>query len=118
VFDRNQVHEGMVVRDSNGKKLGRVLSCKEGGFVVEKGLFLITDHAARYDDIAQVSGNTVQLSRSWEELAHGERARLTGDERFWPSYGDEGGGGLLFDSVAWPGPETRGQLAAGAGDGG
>ncbi len=74
MIDRNQVHEGMVVRDSNGKKLGRVLSCMEGSFVVEKGFFLITDYAARYDDVAEMSGDTIQLSRPREELAHSERA--------------------------------------------
>ena len=97
MIDRNQVHEGMVVRSSNGKKLGRVLSCTEGSFVVEKGFFLVTDHAARYDDVAELSGNTIQLSRSWGEFAQSERAPSMGDERgvVWPSYGDEGGGGLL-----------------------
>jgi hypothetical protein len=146
VIDRNQVHEGMVVRGSDGKKLGRVLSCTEGSFVVEKGFFFVTDYAARYDDVVEISGDTIQLSRPREELAHGERALpregdlgasitsgmgddvatsrasaraeeeeaqtrggvrgdenepgpkyMMGDERgvLWPSYGDEGGGGLL-----------------------
>jgi len=94
VIDRNQVHEGMVVRGPNGKKLGRVLSCTERSFVVEKGLF---DHAARYDDVADISGDTIQLSRSREEFAYSERNPSMGDTRgvVWPSYGDEGGGGLL-----------------------
>ena len=82
---------------SNGGTLGRVLTCSEGGFVVEKGFFLVTDHAVRYDDVAEVFGNTIQLSRSRGELAQSERAPSIGDERgaAWPSYGDEGGGGLL-----------------------
>ncbi len=116
MIDRNQVHEGMVVRGSNGEKVGRVLSCMEGSFVVEKGFLLVTDYAARYDDVAAISGDTIQLSRPREELAHSERAPsrgggpgesitfgMSGDVAtsqpsrgvVWPSYGDEGGGGLL-----------------------
>jgi hypothetical protein len=97
VIDRNQVHEGMVVRGSDGKKLGRVLSHTEGGFVVEKRFFWVTDYAARYDDVAEVSGDTIQLSQAREALAHSELQPSMGDTRgvVWPSYGDEGGGGLL-----------------------
>jgi hypothetical protein len=97
VIDRNQIHEGMVVRGSQGKKLGRVVSCTEGSFVVEKGFFLVTDHAAGYGDVAEISGDTIQLSRPWEEFAHSERTPSIGHERgvVWPSYGDEGGGGVL-----------------------
>jgi hypothetical protein len=86
----------MVVRGSNGSKLGRVLGRTPGGFVVEKGFFSVTDYAIRYDDVAQVTGDTIQLSRSREEFAHGAPYSPTGDTRgvVWPSYGDEGGGGL------------------------
>lgn len=69
----------------------------DGSFVAEKGFLLVTDHATRYDDVADGSGNTSQLSRSWGEFAQRERAPSMGDERgvVWPTYGDEGGGGLL-----------------------
>jgi len=74
VIDRNQVHEGMVVRSSDGKKLGRVLACKEGSFIVEKGFFFATDYVARYDDVTGISGDEIRLSRPQEGLEHGERA--------------------------------------------
>ena len=97
MIDRNQVHEGMVVRGPKGKKLGRVASSTEGSFVFEKGFFLVTDHAARYDDVAEIAGDTIQLSRPWKESAQSDRAPSMDHERgvVWPSYGDEGGGGLL-----------------------
>jgi hypothetical protein len=100
VIDLTQVHEGMVVRDSNGKKLGRVLSRTQGGFVIEKGFFLVTDYATRYDDVAGIAGDTIQLSRPREELAHGALQPPTGDPHgvAWPSYGDEGGGGWENDT--------------------
>jgi hypothetical protein len=97
VIDRSQVHEGMVVRGSDGKTLGRVLSRTDGGFVVEKRFLFVTDYATRYDDVADISGDTIQLSRPREEFAHGALLPSRGDARgvVWPSYGDEGGGGLL-----------------------
>ncbi len=97
MIDLTLVHEGMVVRGSNGKQLGRVLSRTQGGFVVEKGFFLVTDYAARYDDVAEISGDTIRLSQPREEFAHGALQPPKGDTRgvVWPSYGDEGGGGLL-----------------------
>ncbi len=97
MIDRNQVHEGMVVRGSNGTKLGRVLSRTEGSFVVEKRFFLVTDYAARYDDVVEICGDTIQLSRPREGFAHSALQPSMGDTRgvVWPSYGDEGGGGLL-----------------------
>ena len=74
MIDRNQINEGMVVRSSDGKKLGRVLGCKEGSFIVEKGFFFATDYVARYDDVADISGDEIRLSRPEEGLVHGERA--------------------------------------------
>jgi len=74
VIDRNQVNEGMVVRCADGKKLGRVLACMEGSFMVERGFFFATDYMARYDDVKDVAGGEVRLSRSAEELAHAQRA--------------------------------------------
>jgi hypothetical protein len=96
VIDRDQVHQGMLVRGSNGKKLGRVVRCTEGGFVVEKGFLWATDYAARYGDVAEVSAETIQLSRPRPEFAYSERQPSMGERGVvWPSYGDEGGGGLL-----------------------
>lgn len=72
MIDRNQVHEGMVVRSSDGKKLGRVLACEEESFIVEKGFFFSTDYVARYDDVTQASGDEIRLSRAQKELTHRE----------------------------------------------
>ena len=74
MIDRNQINEGMVVRSSDGKKLGRVLACKEGSFIVEKGFFFATDYVASYDDVAEISGDEIRLARPHEGLVHGERA--------------------------------------------
>jgi hypothetical protein len=147
VIDRSQVHEGMVVRSSDGRELGRVLTCGERSFVVEKGFYFATDYVARYDDVTSVSRDEIRLSRPQQELAQGERTftregafgesftfgigsslerspsepsalaedeeaqrhrgvrgdedeegrqhSLSGADGLPPTYGDEGGGGLL-----------------------
>ena len=74
MIDRSQVHEGMMVRSADGKKLGRVLACDQGGFLVEKGCFFATDYVARYGDVEDVSGEEIRLSRREQALAHGEHA--------------------------------------------
>ncbi len=74
MIDRNQVHEGMLVRSSDGKKVGRVLACAEGSFIVEKGFFFVNDYVAHYEDVTDISGDEIRLSRPQEGLVHGERA--------------------------------------------
>jgi hypothetical protein len=100
VIDRNDVHEGMVVRSSDGKKLGRVMACKEGSFIVEKGFFFATDYVARYDDVTDISGNEIRLSRLREGLAHGERT-FTREGGLGESF-TVGMGGLLDTSPREP----------------
>lgn len=90
MIGREQVHEGMVVRSSDGKDLGRVLLCEEGRFIVEKHLFSTIDYVARYDDVADVSGGELVLARSRDELAQARVESAAGPPQ---TYGDEGGGG-------------------------
>jgi hypothetical protein len=74
VVDRKQIQEGMVVRSSDGKRLGRVLGCDERGFVVEKGFFFATEYVATYGDVADVAGDEIRLSLPEERLEHHARA--------------------------------------------
>jgi hypothetical protein len=74
VIDRDRVHEGMVVRSSDGKKLGRVRARKKGTFVVEKGFFFATDYVAHYEDVSEIAGGEIRLSRPQTGLAHEEHA--------------------------------------------
>ena len=34
------LHEGMIVHSADGATLGKVVSCRTDGFVIEKGVFL------------------------------------------------------------------------------
>ena len=64
MIDRDRVQPGMVVRSSDGRRLGQVLACQEGGFVVVKGLLFRMDYVARYDEVVEISGREIRLSVS------------------------------------------------------
>jgi len=95
VFDRSQIHKGMVVRSSEGKRLGRVLTADEGAFTVEKGHLWPTDYVAHYEDVTDISGERIRLARAEKELAHLKPGSVPPEHpRPEPQcYGDEGGGG-------------------------
>jgi uncharacterized protein (TIGR02271 family) len=60
-METRQIREGMVVRSSDGEKLGKVIRCGAAEFIIEKGFFFPKDYVARYDQ-ATVSGDEVMLS--------------------------------------------------------
>ncbi len=95
MIERNQVHEGMVVFGSDGRRLGRVRSADEGGFTVHKRFLVPTDYLAHYDDVAAISEEEIRLLRSRNELAHTQHkpACVEAPPPEAGSYGDEGGGG-------------------------
>ena len=76
MIDRSSVHEGMAVRSSDGKKLGAVMACRKESFVVEKGAFFATDYLVPYDDVTEISGDEIRISRAQEALAHAQHAFL------------------------------------------
>jgi hypothetical protein len=63
-----RIREGMVVYGSDGRKVGKVLACDRATFLVEKGLWRKRDLVARYEDVAEISGDEVRLSRRGDEL--------------------------------------------------
>lgn len=58
----------MTVHSADGEKLGKVLTCDELSFIVEKGFFFPKDYVARYEDVAEVSGDTIRLRTGQEAL--------------------------------------------------
>jgi hypothetical protein len=65
------VREGMVVHTADGERLGTVVRRGEDTFVIEKGRLLPRDFIARYDEIAEVSGDEVRLRRTRDEMIPG-----------------------------------------------
>jgi uncharacterized protein (TIGR02271 family) len=74
MFDRNSVREGMIVYSSDGEKLGKVLICEPASFVIEKGFFFPKDCVARYDEVADISGDEIHLATTKEALTGYTRA--------------------------------------------
>ncbi len=94
MIDRGLIHDGMVVRSVDGRKLGRVMLCEEEKFVIQRHAFSNVEYVAGYDDVADVSGGEVLLARTGEELVHFDRKdEHAGAEP--ASYGDEGGAGRV-----------------------
>jgi len=77
MIDTNRIRKGMVVFSSDGEKLGKVLACDRETFIIEKGLFFPKDYVARYEDVADVAGEDVRLSRTKDEFTRG--AAMSGD---------------------------------------
>lgn len=65
---RSRVTEGMAVRSTDGQKLGRVVACQPGGFVVEKGFLFPRDTLVSYERITNIADGEVILSLTQEEL--------------------------------------------------
>lgn len=74
MVDRSQVHEGMVVRSFDGRRLGHVIALGDHEFVIEKGYFFVHDFVARYSEIHSAGGNELVLELGHERL-HEESAK-------------------------------------------
>lgn len=61
-----EVREGMKVKDSNGREVGRVAAVGDIHFELEQGLVPIPrhDYLVEFSDVDHVSGDEVHLSRA------------------------------------------------------
>ena len=76
MIDRSQMLVGMAVHSSDGEKLGKVLTLEATTFIIEKGFLFPRDYVARYDHVASINGDDVQLTLTRDELiSAGERSR-------------------------------------------
>jgi uncharacterized protein (TIGR02271 family) len=65
---RFEIQPGTVVRSADGEKLGKVVSCEQESFTIEKGLFFRKDYLARYEDIASIDEGEIRLTRNRDDL--------------------------------------------------
>jgi uncharacterized protein (TIGR02271 family) len=75
MFDRMSVREGMIVYSSDGEKLGKVLACDAASFIIEKGFFFPKDYVARYEDVADITGDEIRLLTTKDALPRGAAER-------------------------------------------
>jgi uncharacterized protein (TIGR02271 family) len=61
---RTLIREGMVVRATDGDKLGKVKSIRGDEFIIEKGLLFKEDYAARLDNIVDVQGDEITYEKA------------------------------------------------------
>jgi len=71
---REQIRAGVEVWSSDGEKLGKVVATTPDSFVIEKSLFFAKDYVLSFDDVLEVRGDEVHLSRTRKEL--GDRRNL------------------------------------------
>jgi hypothetical protein len=77
-MDRKGVQDGMKVQSADGKSLGKVVSCGDASFLIEKGFFFPKDYTAGYESVAQIDGDQVWLAVSAEALMAGPSAPVAG----------------------------------------
>jgi hypothetical protein len=74
----HRIHEGMKVRGPDGSRLGKVVSCGEETFVVEKGLLFRQDRLARYEQVGDVRNDEIWLREPGDSPI--ERRPVSGGE--------------------------------------
>ncbi|RKG84760.1 YsnF/AvaK domain-containing protein [Corallococcus terminator] len=67
--DIKGIKEGMVVRSSDGEKLGKVFAVSEGEFHIEKGMFFPKDYLVRYAEVSDIRGDEIYLNHGREALS-------------------------------------------------
>jgi uncharacterized protein (TIGR02271 family) len=72
---KGSVSEGMQVKSSDGEKLGKVVACQPGGFVVEKGFLFPKDLTVPYERISGIANGEILISMSRAELSSPGTAR-------------------------------------------
>jgi len=121
MFDRGMIREGMTVHSADGEKLGKIQSCSDSTFIIEKGFFLPTDYVCRYDDVSSIEGDDVRLAVTKDEFRRREvgndddattRRAAAGSDPGWA--GSEFGGlGVDRADRAAAGPDPANQLDPG-----
>lgn len=86
MIDRGMLREGMTVHSADGEKLGKILSCGDETFVIEKGWFLPTDYICRYSDVTGIDGDDARLAVTKDEF---RRPELGNDDVTPEGTGDE-----------------------------
>lgn len=74
---QQEIARGMVVRSSDGEKLGKVTRLDVDTFEIEKGFFFPKEYAVRYDEVAGIRDGEIVLTHARDQLAGGRGAEGT-----------------------------------------
>ena len=74
---KSEIAEGMIVRSADGEKLGKVVACEAVTFQVEKGFFFPREFTVKYEEITDLRGGEIILSRGRWALLSGTVAAET-----------------------------------------
>ncbi|WP_437589046.1 YsnF/AvaK domain-containing protein [Sorangium sp. So ce1000] len=66
---QHEIKQGMLVRSSDGEKLGNVVRIDESRFEIEKGFFFPKEYAVRYDEVSGIRDGEVILMHGRDQLA-------------------------------------------------
>ncbi|WP_080681946.1 YsnF/AvaK domain-containing protein [Sorangium cellulosum] len=66
---QQEITRGMVVRSSDGEKLGKVTRLDVDAFEIEKGFFFPKEYAVRYDEVLGIRDGDVILTHARDQLA-------------------------------------------------
>lgn len=72
---QHEIVHGMVVRSSDGEKLGKVTRLDADTFEIEKGFFFPKEYMVRYDEVAGIRDGEVILMHARAQLAEALDAR-------------------------------------------
>ena len=94
MFDQNRIMSGMVVRSSDGDKLGKVVSLEGAGFRIEKGIFFPKDFHVQFEQVDYVGDDSIylkwgtQLIEEKYDSAYGAGSyqRETSNDELWSDY--------------------------------
>ncbi|WP_437578003.1 YsnF/AvaK domain-containing protein [Sorangium sp. So ce887] len=68
---QQEITRGMVVRSSDGEKLGKVTRLDVDTFEIEKGFFFPTEYAVHYDEVAGIRDGEILLTHARDQLVGG-----------------------------------------------
>ncbi|WP_437968411.1 YsnF/AvaK domain-containing protein [Sorangium sp. So ce260] len=68
---QHEIARGMVVRSSDGEKLGKVTRLDVDTFEIEKGFFFPEEYAVRYDEVIGIRDGDIILTHARDQLAGG-----------------------------------------------
>lgn len=72
---RDDVVDGMIVRSSDGRQLGRIVGRTDDSFFIDKGLFFRREYLVRADQISEVRGGEVWLTATSLQLIDSSERR-------------------------------------------